>query len=189
MASIKSLNQTGNPITNSASTENTNKPLEVDSPNNNCVLLRCSLRKRDRSTPTRTSGEDKRGRPSHHKCTLLFKNRLGWQFWMHSLNWLLTFPYWRRHWPFTSVMFFLYFIFLLVFLCYIAVIEIDVVCLSLSHFSALKVAVEYGEEYVVGEMWCKVRELMTPTRAKVRGEDTCFFSLSCQFEFYSLSLQ
>ena len=39
--STKSLNQTGNPIANTATTENTNKPQEFDIPNNNCVLLRC----------------------------------------------------------------------------------------------------------------------------------------------------
>ena len=74
--------------------------------------------------------------------------RICWQFWMHSLNWLLTFPYWRRHWPFHSVMIFYFIFFLLLFLCYIAVIEIDVVCLPPSHLSAFESS---------SRMWRRIR--------------------------------
>ena len=53
MASIKSLNQTGNPIANSATTENTNKPLEVDNPKQQlCVTKVLTTKTRQKYTKT-----------------------------------------------------------------------------------------------------------------------------------------
>ena len=46
--STKSLNQTGNPIANTATKENTYKSQKFDIPNNTCVLLGCLMKKRQK---------------------------------------------------------------------------------------------------------------------------------------------
>ena len=59
--------------------------------------------------------------------------------WIHciALHCIFTFPFWRRHWPFPSAMFFFYFcFFLLLFSCYLAVVAPNVDCLPASHLLA-----------------------------------------------------
>ena len=50
--STDSLNQTGNRIANPATTENTSEPQEFRNPNNNCALLGCIMKKRQKYTNT-----------------------------------------------------------------------------------------------------------------------------------------